>query len=210
MRRWRRVVWSEGVLVAGGGLLGPVASARLLLPPSASASAMDPEKMKVWLYRVQQRLAITRSEAAAVFALTGLLVAGLVVRQVQDGPRAVPGEAFSPTDHRFQEGVARLRAAQQNAFRPGGSDRAVASLSEPAASDTVRMNLNEATARQLQRLPRVGPVIAERIVHYRRKHGRFAEVGHLERVRGIGPKTMKRLTPLLFVPSAEERPLPEE
>lgn len=160
---------------------------------------MKMEEVKVWLYRVQQRLAITRTEATALLALAALLLAGMVVRYVQGQPRAAPASTFSAADHRFQEGARRLHAARQKA----GGDK---TNTPPAASGTTRMNLNEATAAQLERLPRVGPVIGGRIAAYREAHGPFAEVGHLERVSGIGPKTMERLAPLLFVGESEGAP----
>lgn len=156
--------------------------------------------MKVWLYRLQQRLAITRSEAAALLVLTALLLTGLGVRYVQDAPRAAP--AYAETDHRFRQAAARLKAAQ--APPATSEEEAPPAASDTAASDTVRMNLNRASAKQLERLPRVGPVISKRIAAYRKEHGPFAAVAHLQRVSGIGPKTMERLAPLLFVAPPEE------
>lgn len=173
---------------------------------------MKLENAKVWLYQMQQRLAITRSEATALLALAALLTAGMVVRYVQGSPRAVPGSERAATDHRFQKGVARLRALQKEGASaqeasPQEGGRSTAADHSPAARGAEKMNLNEASAQQLERLPRVGPVIASRIVAYREAHGPFAEVAHLERVSGIGPKTMERLTPLLIVaPPREETP----
>lgn len=50
-----------------------------------------------------------------------------------------------------------------------------------------RININTATASQLEDLPGVGPVLAGRIVAYREQHGPFASVGALESVSGLGP-----------------------
>jgi competence protein ComEA len=46
-------------------------------------------------------------------------------------------------------------------------------------------------------LPRVGPVLAARIVAYRREHGSFRAAADLQGVPGIGPRTAARLAPLL-------------
>ena len=63
----------------------------------------------------------------------------------------------------------------------------------------VRTNLNTATAEQLQRLPRIGPALAGRILEYRRQHGRFGSAAELTEVRGIGDRTMERLAPWVHI-----------
>ncbi len=63
----------------------------------------------------------------------------------------------------------------------------------------VRTNINTASSEQLQRLPRIGPALAGRIIEYRRVHGRFGSAGELNEVRGIGDKTMERLAPWVHI-----------
>ena len=58
-------------------------------------------------------------------------------------------------------------------------------------------DLNRATAADLEALPGIGPVLAERIVASRAQAGPFASVDDLKRVRGIGPATTARLRPLV-------------
>lgn len=58
------------------------------------------------------------------------------------------------------------------------------------------IDLNRASAAELELLPRVGPRLAERIVEERERGGPFRSVGDLERVRGIGPRTVERIAPL--------------
>lgn len=55
-----------------------------------------------------------------------------------------------------------------------------------AAVDDGRIHLNTATASQIEQLPGVGPVIAERIVEYRESHGSFRQLRDLLNVPGIG------------------------
>lgn len=60
-----------------------------------------------------------------------------------------------------------------------------------------RIDVDRATVRELQRLPGVGPALAERIVADRQNVGAFGGTAGLARVRGIGPGTIERLTPHL-------------
>lgn len=61
------------------------------------------------------------------------------------------------------------------------------------------VNLNQATAAQLEDLPGVGPVLAQRIVDWRTEHGRFTTVDELNEVSGIGEKIFAELKPKVTV-----------
>lgn len=56
-----------------------------------------------------------------------------------------------------------------------------------------RININNATATQLEELPGIGPARASAIVREREKNGPFRQVEDLARVRGIGAKTVEAL-----------------
>ncbi|MGA0184700.1 MAG: helix-hairpin-helix domain-containing protein [Candidatus Nanopelagicales bacterium] len=62
-----------------------------------------------------------------------------------------------------------------------------------ASGGTSRISLNSADAEQLQQLPGVGPVIAERIVAWRTANGPFRSVAELGEVSGIGPAMIARI-----------------
>ncbi|MFN3431350.1 MAG: ComEA family DNA-binding protein, partial [Candidatus Sericytochromatia bacterium] len=63
-----------------------------------------------------------------------------------------------------------------------------------------RVNLNTATAAQLDTLPGVGPGLATAILKLRsRMGGRFRSVEDLREVPGVGPKRFNRLRPLVEV-----------
>jgi len=61
------------------------------------------------------------------------------------------------------------------------------------------LDLNQAGADELSRLPGVGPGLAQRIVAAREADGRFASVDDLRRVRGLGRAKLRRLQPLITV-----------
>jgi competence protein ComEA len=69
-----------------------------------------------------------------------------------------------------------------------GSRRAVDAVDASRA-----VNLNTATAEELQTLPGIGPALARRIVGHRAAQGPFRSVEELEKVPGIGPATATRL-----------------
>ena len=66
---------------------------------------------------------------------------------------------------------------------------------QPASDDEPEglVNVNTATAAQLEELPGIGPALASRIVADRERNGPYASVDDLQRVSGIGPATVARL-----------------
>ena len=60
-----------------------------------------------------------------------------------------------------------------------------------------RVHLNSATLDQLEELPGVGPVTAQKILDYRSEHGAFGSVEELDAVPGIGPATLDELRDLV-------------
>jgi len=75
-----------------------------------------------------------------------------------------------------------------------------------AASTSSLVNLNSATAAELEALPGVGPATATRIVDYRQKNGPFKKIEDLMNVKGIGEKSFLKLKPLVTVAARGERP----
>lgn len=61
------------------------------------------------------------------------------------------------------------------------------------------VNINTATQAELETLHGIGPAKARAIIDYRKKKGLFKTPGDLEKVKGIGPATMKRLRPEITV-----------
>lgn len=59
------------------------------------------------------------------------------------------------------------------------------------------LNLNRATAAELDRLPGISPTVAERIVAYREAHGGFRTIEELDSVKGIGPAILGKVRPLV-------------
>ncbi|MDJ0313408.1 helix-hairpin-helix domain-containing protein [Arthrobacter sp. H35-D1] len=80
---------------------------------------------------------------------------------------------------------------------PGPAEKAVPGSGQDGAAHP--LNLNTATAVELETLPGVGPVLAERIVVWRTDHGPYPSVDALDAVTGIGAKLLAGLRDLVVV-----------
>lgn len=76
---------------------------------------------------------------------------------------------------------------------------AAAAPAAPGAAPSGLLNLNTATADQLDALPGIGPVLADRIVEWRTTHGPFAGVEQLREVSGIGARKYESISELVTV-----------
>jgi competence protein ComEA len=114
--------------------------------------------------------------AAAGGALPGVDLTTLnLARQVTDGEQIVVGVP---------------------ALAPAGTPTAgTPTAGTPGASADPPIDLNTATLAQLDGLPGVGPVLAQRILDWRNEHGRFTSADELQEVSGVGPKKFESLKP---------------
>lgn len=144
----------------------------------------------VWLYRLQQRLSITRQEGLAVLTLSVLFVIGLTVRHVQE--QQVPPLA------------ADTLTAQPRTLSAGPAEETASEPSPTRPTEEDPLSLNAASAEALQRLDGIGPALSERIIEYRSTQRPFQRVQELKRVRGIGTKTLADLRPVVTVTPPED------
>jgi competence protein ComEA len=142
--------------------------------------------------------AVTTRSATPAAALLVVDVAGNVRR---------PGLVRLPAGSRVADAL-----AAAGGLRPGAStaglnlarkvvDGEQILVGTPAAAPTsgALLNLNTATADDLDALPGVGPVLADRIVEWRTAHGPFTTVDQLREVSGIGARKLASIRELLTV-----------
>jgi competence protein ComEA len=158
-------------------------------------------------------------------AAAPLVVAPLAPHTARAAPAAhqlvvdVAGAVQRPGLYRFAQGarvadaIARAGGLTRRAERTAvnlaapladGEQVLVAARGSPAsgaagapAGTAGPVSLNTATAEQLDTLPGVGPVTAQKIVDYRQEHGPFTSVDGLDAIPGIGPARLADLRPLV-------------
>ena len=80
---------------------------------------------------------------------------------------------------------------------------AVALAAAPALAENAgTVNVNTASVGELERLPGIGPSVAQRIVEHREKNGAFKAIEDLMLVRGVGEKTFERIQPYVATSGA--------
>ena len=114
------------------------------------------------------------------------------------------GETAAPAPIQPHTGTA--QGASQGASHGGGSQpqrtltpSGGTGTTGTSAASQGSVNINTATAEQLQSLPRIGPAMAQRIITWREAHGGFRSVDELDAVPGIGPTLLETLRPLVTV-----------
>jgi DNA uptake protein ComE-like DNA-binding protein len=125
-------------------------------------------------------------QAVLFLAIVAALGAGVRLWQARAFEQAL-AEAAVPAS---LEALASQRDAvdEARASRP-------AKRRKSAPEAAVPVNPDEATAKELETLPRIGPALAARIVANRDSFGPFGSLEALQRVRGIGPAMAAQLAP---------------
>lgn len=134
--------------------------------------------------------------------LAGALSDGVQIYVPHRGETAAPAQ-IQPNGGTANAGQGNAaNGAAQNGASQGGTQPQPARTLIPAGSaqkGSTPVNINTATAEELQSLPRIGPAMAQRIIAWREAHGGFRSVDELDAVPGIGPSMLENLRPLVTV-----------
>jgi competence protein ComEA len=89
---------------------------------------------------------------------------------------------------------------------PAGGYRLTAMAGAQLITLGLPIDLNRASAQDLESVPGIGPALAQRIVDYRKAHGPFKKIDELqEKVLGFGPKKVEGIKPYLSVNKSAPR-----
>ena len=159
---------------------------------------------------------MTTEERKALSFVAVLLGLSVLARAVQrpdtvlaSGAATVDIQQRLQENQQVRERVAKAgKASKATPSKPPPSSvpawrRAGASVIEyksgSSATAAAPIDLNRATVEQLDQLPGVSPAVAQRIVEYRTRVGRFRDVEQLDSVKGIGPALLAKIQPLVRV-----------
>jgi competence protein ComEA len=203
------VVLTGSRLTAARGHELDTVSATPVLTPAASVSSPTPSPVPL---RVHVMGAVVAPGVVSVPAgsrvADAIAAAGGLARdadcaelnlaaELPDGAQIVIGTTADP------RGEMRTGQADSTGGSGSGTGGSGAGGSGGAATgggtSSSTVNLNTATAAQLETLPGVGPVMAQRIIDWRTANGGFTRVEELQEVDGIGAKTYAKLAPLVHV-----------
>jgi competence ComEA-like helix-hairpin-helix protein len=145
----------------------------------------------------------TSNERKALWFLAFVALSGSGVRLWRaKSPLPTPAESAALTQQIARVDSARAAAPRRKTDR---RNRAGDSAHKtPGATEPV--NLDRASAQEIERLPGIGPALAQRIVAHRDSAGPFGEIDALCAVRGVGPVLAERLRPLVTF-SGPHRPV---
>lgn len=114
--------------------------------------------------------------------------------QINGGIQSTPTGSLSPIPSKPpQSGITPLPSDSHS------SPTIPAATTRSASASIFPININTATAEEFDLLPDIGPVLAQRIVSYRREFGPFTCVEDLLYVNGIGEKTLAKIREYITV-----------
>lgn len=157
-----------------------------------------------WLWWQAQPREVMPVPGVSTGASAGSPPTGEVIVHVA-GAVAHPGLVHLPAGARVADAIDKAGGAKSPRFLDSVNlarvleDGEQIVLGPPTAgsSSSGRLSLGSATAAELEQLPGVGPVLAQRIVSWRTDHGPFRSVDDLNEVSGVGDSLMDQLRPLV-------------
>jgi comEA protein len=142
---------------------------------------------------------LTKAQIKALWFLVAILTITLVIQYVMILLSDQTAYDFSDFDREFfkkRDSILTIDSVYQNkplaVFENNFSLQTIQTIQFP-------ININSASIKELESLPRIGPKLAERIIKFRYEQGLFQVKEDLKKVKGIGDKTFEQLKDLIVV-----------
>ena len=152
------------------------------------------------------RWGFNRKEKAAITLLCLALVAGFAVNEARDRIESRSLNILTAEDSAAIELLQAHTAAENIADSAQAASYSIPSgVSMPEAQ--FPLDINSASQSELEALPGIGPVLAERIIRYREVKGGFSAIDSLVKVKGIGEGKLKQIKNKIEItkPISEEK-----
>jgi comEA protein len=142
---------------------------------------------------------LSPSEKRVLLMLSILLVAAFIIQWSQ--PYFVHDALYdySVQDSLFQKlssDTTRVKEQKTPKVKPVPQKDGNKKKSKKSALTSL-ININTATQKELELLPRIGPATAKNIIKYRTENGPFKTFDEIKNVKRIGPKTLEKLKPFI-------------
>jgi len=152
------------------------------------------------LFFLFDRLQITKRERVAVgtlaISITLVWFANLLIEQ----PSNYDPAEYERLQKAFEDQTSEMfrKEQQHQATYEGQGVLEDENITQPSqANEKISVNINTATAEELERLPGIGSTYARRIVEYRIENGLFSSADELLNIKGIGEKRLLKLKPFI-------------
>jgi comEA protein len=157
---------------------------------------MGSSNLKFWHKDWLAGLGISSHQIIVIVFLIVFLISGLVLSRIKDSStKSVFNEDDNLSYSNFQAKVAEVESlyyAEKKRSNP-----------LETVSFQKKVDINEASQKELIALPGIGPELSKRILDFRKKNGKFLAIEDLRKVKGIGVKKFNKMLPFIRIGNKE-------
>ena len=142
---------------------------------------------------------LSPSEKRGLLIISAILFIGFLIQWIQ--PYFIQDGLY---DYSVQDSIFKKIASDTTKVEniksiklDGPSKRESKKKSPKSSLLTKQININSASQKELEKLPRIGPVTANNIIEFRKANGLFKTIEDITKVKRIGPKTLEKIRPYI-------------
>lgn len=151
-------------------------------------------------------MVLTKSERRALLFITGVLMASILVKWLIPHEINTTIYDYSMEDSLFKALSADTVLIEHKEARIEKPLKSVSRIKKKNKTKEIlkikSIEINSANQKILEKLPGIGPATAKSIIDYRKQNGAFQSIKELDNVKRIGPKTIEKIEPYIYIESA--------